>query len=495
MNRERIKDIKKRLEKVKQIEEERESKATSENKDKSEKDSESNDEEEGDDKSEKSEKESEKDDISKKPEEKTENEKEQTEKKGSDDENSEKSEDESKSKITKITPVSNTESKSNANTKNVKFSTKDGETSEKGDSNSDSESEEETDPIKIEKNNLIKDLAKYENYGYKETHDEIMNYLEIDDPSKYRLRAKGVQVVPFMMKGKYGKPRLTNSQQQSYSQSSNDGRSDKTENLNQNKRKKKFISKENIERLRKHKAKSRNQVVEKGVFNTLSPRTMNNGNLLKQNKTKISLMPKPKQTQKVTLELLQGMNLKDFNGKRQDDFKPRDIMSDDDTPDMNSSVFNYFFPENKKNKARIKKTTTNKFVKKIVIKDPLDKIGEEDANTNYNSEHDNKTVVKKGLKSKAGNLTTRGINQSKGSATRRSIQRGPLTGRKSNKSNGKSKSKSKKNSYGLPKKKSSQKSKMMSRAAQIDKQTKMKEKLTLNKVKFTYITPLDAENA
>ena len=48
-----------------------------------------------------------------------------------------------------------------------------------------------------------------------------------------------------------------------------------------------------------------------------------------------------------------------------------------------SSVFNYFFPENSKAKktAKMKKTTTttNKFsVRKAVIKDPLSKVNEEE---------------------------------------------------------------------------------------------------------------------
>jgi len=132
-----------------------------------------------------------------------------------------------------------------------------------------------------------------------------------------------------------------------------------------------------------------------------------------------------------------------------------------------------------KSKNKVKKTTTNKFsIKKAVVKDPLNKVDEEDANTNYYSEHDNKS---KKIKSKAGNLTSRGINQSKGDSTRRSIQKVPLTGRKGNKSSG-GRSKSKTKHSSVSKKKSSQKNKILSRAAQIDKQSKMKEKLTLNKV-------------
>eukprot|EP00344_Euplotes_crassus_P000408 CAMPEP_0197015860 /NCGR_PEP_ID=MMETSP1380-20130617/75927_1 /TAXON_ID=5936 /ORGANISM="Euplotes crassus, Strain CT5" /LENGTH=57 /DNA_ID=CAMNT_0042442131 /DNA_START=30 /DNA_END=199 /DNA_ORIENTATION=- len=57
----------------------------------------------------------------------------------------------------------------------------------------------------------------------------------------------------------------------------------------------------------------------------------------------MSLLPKPKKSEKVTLELLQKMNLKEFNSKRDIDFKPKDVLTDDEGDD-DESVFNYFFP-------------------------------------------------------------------------------------------------------------------------------------------------------
>mmetsp|Transcript_25986 Transcript_25986/g.25824 ORF Transcript_25986/g.25824 Transcript_25986/m.25824 type:complete len:125 (-) Transcript_25986:317-691(-) len=121
-----------------------------------------------------------------------------------------------------------------------------------------------------------------------------------------------------------------------------------------------------MERIKQFKLKSRNNMgSNEGAFNTLSPRALNkklnpNTNLLKQNKTKMSLLPKPKKSEKVTLELLQKMNLKEFNSKRDIDFKPKDVLTDDEGDD-DESVFNYFFPDNKKAKLKVKKTTTNKF--------------------------------------------------------------------------------------------------------------------------------------
>ena len=354
MNQERIRGIKKRLKELEKIEEEKESAKEEQtdkkdDKDNSDKDSDNEAEGEGD-KTEK-EKTSDKDDKSEKSEKSNEDENDKTSKKDS-EKGSEESDTESKSKITKTNQVSDSVSKSLATgSKNVKFTDKG---SNKDDSDSGSDSEEETDPIKIEKKKLEKDLDKYENYGYKETHDEIMNHLEIHDHNKYRLKAKGVLVVPFFMKGKYGKPRKTTSQQQISSVSSNDGKSELKEKELKEMKKRKIYHKERMERIKQFKIKTRNQggFDQGNQFNTMSPSGMSNklnlnANLLNQNKTKIVLKPQTKMTQKVTLESLHQMNLKDFNNRRQDDFKPKDVIGSEFQADDDSSVFNYFFPENK----------------------------------------------------------------------------------------------------------------------------------------------------
>ncbi|CAI2373136.1 unnamed protein product [Moneuplotes crassus] len=507
MNDQRIKDIKKRLMNIEKIENEQNSKPAETSKEKSGKNSDSEDDASDEEKKtvkqteesketnkeETSGKASEKDEGTEKPDGKT-------DKKDSDQDSDEDSDTESKSKITKTNPV--TDSKSlNTQSKNVEFAAKDGETSAKEDrSDSESDSEEETNPLKIEKKKLQKELEKYENYGHKEAHDEIMNYLEIHNPEKYRLKAKGVLVVPFFMKGKYGKPTKSLSQQ-GYSHTSTDGMSERKALDPKLIKKKRIINKEKIERIKQYKLKSRNNMgSEGGILNTLSPTSMGkklnpNANLLKQSKTKVSILPKAKQSQKVTLESLQNMNLKEFNNKRNDDFKPRDVLTDDDAGD-DESVFNYFFPENKKPKGKGKKTTTNKFaVKKAIIKEPIDQIDEEDVNANYYTEQE-KPLSKK-AKSKLGNITERGLHNSKNNETRRSLKKSALTARGSKKSTGKpkssnktkppmrgkSKSKSKsKPKYGIPSRKSSQKTKILSRAAQYDKQNKLNEKATLNKM-------------
>lgn len=525
INQERIKGIKKRLAELTKIESERENKTVSKPKpkepatkkpekddsDKSDEDSEDEEEKksQGDKQDEKKPSKEEKEDD--KPEESPSPDKipdkadDKTSKK-SDESDEEDSGDETKSKVTKTNAKSQSESRrQSVRSKSVKFNKgqKDDESEDKEESAS--ESEEETDPIKIEKKKLEKELDKYNNYGYNETHNEIMEYLEVHDPQKYRLRAKGVLVVPFFMKGKYGQARKVSSQHNHYSQTSTDERPDKQPSESKESKRKKIIEKEKLERIKQYKLKSRNQMVpkDKGAFNTLSPNAMKNklnlnGNLLKQNKNKLGLKPKEeKSSQKVTLELLQHMNLKDFNQHRYDEFKPRDILGEDENLDDDSSVFNYFFPENSKAKktAKMKKTTTttNKFsVRKAVIKDPLSKVNEEEEGQHYYSEHEMKLGGKKSSKSKAGNLTSRVIvnssviKSSHNNDTRRSKERGALTGRKSNKSAANSKSKSKaknKQSGGMsPKRKASQKDKMLSRAAQIDKQRKMDEKNTLNRV-------------
>lgn len=435
-----------------------------------------------------------------------------TEKNNSDDEKDEKdgkttnkdknesdSEDESNSKASKTENKSDTESKARSVvSKSVKFERGNKEDdvqskSEHEQENSKGEEQPaEMSPLVIEKNKLMKDLERYQNYGYVETHNEIMEYLEVHDPQKYRLRAKGVQVIPFFMKGKYSLINGTSSKVLS-SLSSNDGRSDR-DDLESKRMYKEKIVKGKLGKVAISKAKTRNAPMQKGdkIANTLSPTNMKNklnANLLQQNKTKVSLKPKEEKVgRKITLESLQHMNLKDFNSNGYDEFRPKDIMNDNDILDDDSSVFDYFFPENKAKKvAKVKKTTSNKFViKKAIIKDPkLMKIPEESIGY-VNSDPDIKSKGKKTGVSNAGNLTSRVVQKDspRKESTRRSAKRSGMTGRKTSKSGTKSKSKSRaRNSRSKSQKKGmDQKSKMLNRAAQIDKQRKMDEKTALSKV-------------
>jgi hypothetical protein len=370
--------------------------------------------------------------------------------------------------------------------------------------NSSSESdkeEEETDPVKIEKKKLITELEKYQNYGYNETHNEIMSYLEVDDPSKYKPRAKGVKHCPFFMIGKYGKSNRFESQLQEAQHEKEEKEKEERE-LKELKdkeeetleiKKRKLIVKKKLEQIRQQKVKSRNLGMPndgKGVYNTMSPELVKHKFSLKDlfNKNAQTKVPEKRVTQKVTLDMLQHMNLKEYNINQTDEFKPREVLGDDGYLDDDGSVFNYFFPESKKLKG--KKTTTNKFnIKKARIKSPII-IKEEDATTNYYSEKEKKLdPPKKVSKLNVGNSTSRAsAKETKGSnSTRRSMNKGALTNRKSGKTLGlgksKSKSKSKtQSSSNMLRKQSSQKSKMLARAAQIDKQVKSKEKNTLNRV-------------
>lgn len=507
INNLRIKDIKKRLKEIEKLESERDQQSKPKNDKNKEAEKTSNppsdteaNEGEG------------KDDKSAKDEKSDNGEKTEKDEKAEKEDNSEKddsdSDTESKSKTTKNNPVSDNESKpQSTKSKSVKFNNDDPHDSHsersKHDSAKDDKSESndsttELDPIQTEKRKLEADLEKYSNYGYNETHNEIMNFLEVHDPQKYRLRAKGVRVIAFFMKGKYGQTRISQTQNNQYSQNSNDG-----DNLDSKlAKRKKVIDKEKLEKLRQYKVKSRNAAVPEMKMNTMSPTQMKGGklqaNLLKQNKTKIGLRAKEeKEGPKVTLEILQQMNLKEFNqnAQRYDDFKPKDIMNDGDMMDDDNSVFNYFSPKSNAKKAKIKKTTTNKFVvKKAVIKEPsLDKVNENDLE-NYYTDDAKTGGILKSRKSKAGNLTSRvstkdskqknSINNS-----RRSNSKGRNTARSGKKSasrsKSKAKSKSKSKSKGPADNKSkilSQKEKMLKRAAQIDKQNKKNEAVAMNKV-------------
>ena len=314
-----------------------------------------------------------------------------------------------------------------------------------------------------------------------------MEYLEVHDPQKYRLRARGIVKIPFFMKGKYGLSRNAIAKRNQISQSSTDGdhHSDKLA------RRKKIIDKEKLERIRQYKLKSRNK--QGGVAQTMSPndgKNKLNNSLLKHNKTRIGLKQKEeKESHKVTLEILQQMNLKELNYKqrRYDDFKPKDIMTDEDMMEDDNSVFNYFSPKTIK-KAKVKKTTTNKFTaKRAVIKEPDVEKTDEDEEENYYTEGDKKTGDKS-RKSKVGNMTSRAgpmTSAIKGSSnTRRNKIRGALTGRGNKKSMSRSKSKSKKSNKFSPNRKKGvgQKESMLKRAAQIDKINKNRESNKLNKV-------------
>jgi hypothetical protein len=368
INQERIRGIKKKLrdlekaESVSEIKKESSSKSvdTSKQNEKDEEkilkktnksDAEGDDEKDEDKKSEKSQK---SDNSEAKEQEDNNSEKEEKSEKSGNEE----SDEESKSKATKTNLKSETrESK----TRSVKF----GEESDKS-GDSEEESEEETDPIKIEKNNLNKDLKKYLEYTEEQTHNEIMDFLEVHDHQKYRLRAKGVHVIPFFMKGKYSQQRKASSQQ-GISQGSEIRISKNSSNVKEIK-KKMIYEKEKLERIKQFKLKTRNQQIDKsqkGVFNTMSPSQMDNkllnANLLQQTKTKVGVKLKEERpNQRVTLEGLQQMHLKDLTQRRFDDLRLKDIVAEDDNLEFESSAFEYFFPDNKK-KGKGKKTTANKF--------------------------------------------------------------------------------------------------------------------------------------
>jgi len=458
MNQERLYNIKKRLNELEKIEQENQPKKDVGTK-KNEVEGEGKSDAEGDDEDAKS-KESDK----------------------KDDSDSGDSDDDSPTKKSKTNAQSDSESKIQAsNTRSVKF---DNDDDDKSGDDSQSESEEETDPIKIERKKLQKDLEKYSNYGYNETHAEIMDFLQVHDHTKYRLRAKGVHVIPFFMKGKY--PGQKSSSSKHSNPNGSDIRIKKKDNQSKDLKRKMIYEKEKQERIKQYKKRTRNQPMQgdaKGVFNTMSPGRMQNninGNLLQQNKANVGIKPRDNPSQRVTLEALQQMNLKDFNSNKHNDFKVKDILAEDDNLDFESSAFNYFFPDSKK-KLKGKKSTSNKFnVKKAVVKDPMEHVQAEEEPNHYYSEHDKKSMKKSAKK--LGNLTSRisEPSQHKDSSTRRGQVKAPLTHRKSNKSSGRSKSMSK--NKGLSRKKSSQKSKMLTRAAQIDKKQKLGEKQSMNKV-------------
>jgi len=60
-----------------------------------------------------------------------------------------------------------------------------------------------TNPLFLQIEALEQELEMLKTKPYENVYEELMLYLEVHDPQKFRRKAKGVQVVPFAMKDFY----------------------------------------------------------------------------------------------------------------------------------------------------------------------------------------------------------------------------------------------------------------------------------------------------
>lgn len=251
-------------------------------------------------------------------------------------------------------------------------------------------------PLHAEKERLEIELEKYESKTVEDCHEDIMNILECHDPQKFRKKAKGVQNIPFAMKDFYY--RISKDDLEKQKKKSKLTAAQIKARLGEMKKRReqeKFINDYDVEYSRDKRGKV---IVKNRVdFGTESKKrlgiskgdavsrkedyevpsemigdgvsTVHGGNhgygvkrqeesqQIKQSyrvRKNISkgLPPDEGKNTKVTLELLQKLHYKDINQSKPDDFKPEKYVTDGDDEADEDSVFDYFFPGNKKKKPK-----------------------------------------------------------------------------------------------------------------------------------------------